>query len=107
MPETSSYEAAVEAAKQALEAAKSAGRRTVVANAEWTFLRHRFDAWALVEHITEAAAKGDFVGKLHAAADKARQQQQARGPPPKENKEAAPNPKLPKGGASARAPASI
>jgi hypothetical protein len=46
-----------------------------IANAQWSFLRDRFDVNALVAHISETAQRSDFVSKLHAAADKARHQQ--------------------------------
>jgi hypothetical protein len=60
-----------------------------VTNAGWSFLRDRFDVQTLIDHITSEAEDADFVGKLHAAADKARQQQPLRGRPPKANNDAA------------------
>ena len=73
------YEASVEAAKRALEAAQCALPRDIaqaVANAGWAaFLRDKHDVQALVDHIGEAVQQHDFVSKLHAAADKARHQQ--------------------------------
>lgn len=80
------YAASIEAAKHTLEEAKNALARdvgTAIANAQWSFLRDRFDVAALVNHVTEVAQKGEFVSKLHAAADKARQQQSPRGRPRK------------------------
>jgi hypothetical protein len=95
MPPIQGYEASVEAAKRALEAAQSALPRDIaqaVANAGWAaFLRDRHDVQALVDHIGEAVQQHDFVSKLHAAADKARHQQPQRGRPPKSNQEAAQN----------------
>jgi hypothetical protein len=44
---------------------------------------------ALVDHIGQAVQQGDFVSRLHAAADMARHQQPPRGRPPKSNQEAA------------------
>ncbi len=85
MPPVQGYTASVEAARQALEAAQTALPRDVgqaVTNAGWRFLRDRFDVQALIDHITQAAEDADFVNKLHAAADKARQQQPQRGRPP-------------------------
>lgn len=59
-------------------------KRNRVGDRERSFLRDRFDVAALVNHVTEVAQKGEFVSKLHAAADKARQQQQSpRGRPRK------------------------
>ena len=52
-----------------------------IVNAQWSFLRDRFDVNALVAHISETAQRSDFVSKLHAAADKARHQQIPRGRP--------------------------
>jgi hypothetical protein len=86
MPPIQGYSASVEAARQALEVAQTALPRDVgqaVTNAEWTFLRDRHDVQALIDHITSEAGDVDFVSKLHAAADKARQQQPQRGRPPK------------------------
>jgi hypothetical protein len=87
MPEIQDYKASVAAAKQTLDTARSALSRDVaqaVANAEWTaFLRDRFDVQALVDHVSAAARQTDFIEKLHAGADKARQQQRQRGRPPK------------------------
>ena len=86
MPLIQGYEASLEAAKRALEMAQNALSRDVgqaVANAGWTFLRDRCDVQALVDIVGELAAKPDFVAKLHAAADKARNQQPQRGRPPK------------------------
>ncbi|MEH2567130.1 DNA-binding protein [Bradyrhizobium sp. AZCC 2289] len=95
MPPIQGYEASVEAAKRVLEAAESALPRDIaqaVANAGWAaFLRDRHDVQALVDHIAETAQQRDFVSKLHAAADKARQQQPQRGRPPKSNQETAQN----------------
>ncbi len=75
MPPIQGYEASVEAAKRALEAAQSALPRDIaqaVANADWVaFLRDRHDVQALVDHIAEAVQQREFVSKLHAAADKA------------------------------------
>jgi len=89
------YEASVEAAKRALEAAQCALPRDIaqaVANAGWAaFLRDRHDVQALVDHIGEAVQQRDFVSRLHATADKARHQQPQRGRPPKSNQEAAQN----------------
>jgi hypothetical protein len=88
MPPIQGYTASVEAARQALEVARTALPRDVgqaVMAAEWTFLRDRHDVNALIDHITSEAASADFVSKLHAAADKARQQQPQRGRPPKIN----------------------
>jgi hypothetical protein len=84
MPPIKGYTASVEAAKQALEAAENALPRDVgqaVTNAGWTFVRDPFDVQALIDHITLAAEDADFASKLHAAADKARQQQPLRGRP--------------------------
>src|SRR3954469_4443519 len=85
------YEASVEAAKRALEAAKCASPHDIaqaVANAGWAaFLRDRHDVQALVDHIGEAVQQHDFVSKRYAAADKARHQQPQRGRPPKSNQE--------------------
>ncbi|MFK4384673.1 hypothetical protein [Bradyrhizobium sp. USDA 223] len=86
MPPIQGYSASVEAARQALEVAQTALPRDVgqaVTNAGWTFLRDRFDVQVLIDHITSKAEDDDFVSKLHAAADKARQQQPQRGRPPK------------------------
>ena len=81
------YEASVEAAKANLEAARGALSRDVahgVAGANWAaLLRDKFDVQALIEHIGEATRSKDWVNKLHALADKARQQQPSRGRPPK------------------------
>lgn len=80
------YEATVEAARRALELAQNALARDVgqaVVNAEWAFLRDKFDVGALIELVSDLAAKPDFVAKLHASADKARDQQPQRGRPPK------------------------
>ena len=92
MPPIQGYTASVEAARQALEAAQTALPRDVgqaVTNAGWAFLRDRFDVQALIDHITSEAEDADFVSKLHAAADKARQQQPLRGRPPKANNDTA------------------
>ncbi|MEH2562427.1 DNA-binding protein [Bradyrhizobium sp. AZCC 2289] len=93
MPPIQGYEASVEAAKRALEAAQSALPRDIaqaVANAGWAaFLRDRHDVQALVDHIAEAVQQRDFVSRLHATADKARHHQPQRGRPPKMNQEAA------------------
>lgn len=92
MPPIQGYTASVEAARLALEAAQTALPRDVgqaVTNAGWSFLRDRFDVQALIDYITLAAKDADFVSKLHAAADKARQQQPQRGRPPKVNQDAA------------------
>lgn len=93
MPPIQGYEASVEAAKRALEAAQSALPRDIaqaVANAGWAaFLRDRHDVQALVDHIGKAVQQRDLVSKLHAAADKARHQQPQRGRPPKSNQGAA------------------
>ena len=71
MPPIQGYEASVEAAKRALEAAQSALPRDIaqaVANADWVaFLRDRHDVQALVDHIAEAVQQRDFVSRLHAA----------------------------------------
>jgi len=86
MPPIQGYEATVEAAKRALETAQNALARDVgqaVVNADWDFLRDKFDVGALVDHVSELAAKPDFVAKLHASADKARNQQPQRGRPPR------------------------
>ncbi|MGY4512356.1 DNA-binding protein [Bradyrhizobium sp. USDA 3650] len=88
MPPIQGYTASVEAARQALEVAQTALPRDVgqaVMAAGWTFLRDRHDVNALIDHVTSEAESGDFVSKLHAAADKARQQQPQRGRPPKAN----------------------
>jgi hypothetical protein len=88
MPPIMGYTASVEAARQALEAAQTALPRDMgeaVTAAGWAFLRDRFDVRALIDHITSEAHNADFVSKLHAAADKARQQQPVRGRPPKAN----------------------
>ena len=70
MPPIQGYEASVETAKRALEAAQSALPRDIaqaVANAGWAaFLRDRHDVQALVDHIAEAVQQRDFVSKLHA-----------------------------------------
>ncbi|WP_027577129.1 hypothetical protein [Bradyrhizobium sp. WSM1743] len=58
-------------------------------NAEWAFLRDKFDVNALIDHVSELAAKPDFVAKLHAATDKARNEQPQRGRPPKASTAAA------------------
>lgn len=92
MPPIKGYSASIEAARQAFEAAQTAMPRDVgqaVTNAGWVFLRDPFDVQALVDHITMAAEDPDFVSKLHAAADKARQQQPLRGRPPKASQEMA------------------
>jgi hypothetical protein len=93
MREVQGYEATVAEARQLLEAAQAALSRDVaqaVANAGWTaFLRDRYDVEALVAHISEAAQHRDFLTKLHAAADKARQQQPQRGRPRKPGKDGA------------------
>jgi hypothetical protein len=86
MPPNQGYQASVASAKELLDTARSALPRDVaqaVANADWTFLRDRCDVQALIDHIGTAAHKADFVEKLHAAADKARQQQRQRGRPRK------------------------
>ena len=46
-------------------------------------LAGEFDVQALVDIVSELAAKPDVVAKLHAAGDKARNQQPQRGRPPK------------------------
>lgn len=92
MPPIQGYTASIEAAKQALEAAQTALPRDVgqaVSGAGWSFLRDRFDVQALIDQITQAAEEGDFVSKLHAAADQARKQQPQRGRPPKVGHESA------------------
>jgi hypothetical protein len=93
MPPIQGYEATLEAAKRALEAAQSALARDVgqaVAQAEWTgFLRDKCDVQALVDIVGELAVKPDFVAKLHATADKMRSQQPQRGRPPKVSSTAA------------------
>jgi hypothetical protein len=86
MPPIQGYEATVEAARRALEAARNALARDVgqaVVNAQWAFLRDKFDVSALIDHVSELAAQPAFVAKLHASADKARNQQPPRGRPPK------------------------
>jgi len=55
---------------------------------DWSFLRDRHDVSALVEHIDEASRQPEFVTKLHAAGDRARQQLRQRGRPPKPSKPA-------------------
>lgn len=52
------------------------------------FLRDSCDVQALIDHITLKAQDADFVSKLHAAADKARQQP-LRGRPLKTNNDTA------------------
>jgi hypothetical protein len=82
------YDATVEAAKRALEAAQNALSRDVgqaIGTAGWTFLRDKCDVIALVDVVSELANQPDFVPKLHAAADQARVQQPQRGRPPKPN----------------------
>ena len=74
-------------------------------NAQWAFLRDKFDVSALIDHVSELAAQPGFVAKLHASADKARNQQPPRGRPSKATS-AATDPKSviqSKGGASATA----
>ncbi|CUT13571.1 hypothetical protein BF49_4651 [Bradyrhizobium sp.] len=92
MPAIQGYTASVDAAKQALEAAQTALPRDVgqsVMKAGWTFLRDSFDVQALIDHITWTVQEDpDFVSKLHAIADKARQRQPQRGRPPKANSDA-------------------
>jgi hypothetical protein len=88
MPPIQGYEASVEAAKRALEAAQGALSRDVgqaVVGAQWSFLRDRFDVSALIDYVSELATQPGFVAKLHASADKARNQQPLRGRPPKAN----------------------
>jgi hypothetical protein len=88
MPPTQGYEASVEAAKRALEEARGALARDVgqaVVNAQWAFLRDRHDVHALVDIVSEFATQPGFVAKLHASADKARNQQPPRGRPPRAN----------------------
>ena len=107
MPLIQGYEASLEAAKRALEMAQNALSRDVgqaVANAGWTFLRDRCDVQALVDIVGELAAKPDFVATLHAAADKARNQQPQRGRPPKASSATTEKSVMPmNGGASATA----
>jgi hypothetical protein len=86
MPPIQGYSASIESARQAFEAAKNALPRDfgqAVMAAGWTFLRDRHGVDALIDHVTSEAENDDFVSKLHAAADKARQQQPQRGRPPK------------------------
>ncbi|WP_370095387.1 DNA-binding protein [Bradyrhizobium yuanmingense] len=86
MPPVQGYEATVEAARRALEAAQNALAKDVgqaVVNARWAFLRDKFDVSALIDQVSELAAQPAFVAKLHASADKARNQQTPRGRPPK------------------------
>ena len=88
MPQIQGYNATVEAAKRALEAAQNALSRDVgqaIGTAGWTFLRDKCDVIALVDVVSELANQPDFVSKLHAAADKVRVQQPQRGRPPKLN----------------------
>jgi hypothetical protein len=88
MPQIQGYDATVEAAKRALEAAQNALSRDVgqaIGTAGWTFLRDKCDVIALVDVVSELANQPDFVSKLHAAADRARVQQPQRGRPPKQN----------------------
>jgi hypothetical protein len=88
MPPIQGYEATVEAAKRALEAAQTALSRDVgqaIGTAGWSFLRDKCDVVALVDVVTELANQPDFVSRLHIAADKARVQQPQRGRPPKQN----------------------
>jgi len=92
MPPIQGYTASVEAARAALEAAQTALPRDVgqaVTTAGLSFLRDRFDVQALIDHITLVAEDADFVSKLHATADHARQQQPLRGRPPKASQDAA------------------
>lgn len=86
MPPVQGYETSVEAAKRALETAQNALARDIgqaVVNAQWSFLRDKFDVSALIGFVSELAAKPDFVAKLHASADKARDRQPQRGRPSK------------------------
>ncbi len=88
MPQIQGYDATVEAAKRALEAAQTALSRDVgqaIGTAGWSFLRDKCDVIALVDVVSELANQPDFVSKLHAAADKVRVQQPQRGRPPKLN----------------------
>jgi hypothetical protein len=88
MPQIQGYDATVEAAKRALEAAQNALSRDVgqaIGTAGWSFLRDKCDVIALVDVVSELANQPDFVCKLHAAADKVRVQQPQRGRPPKSN----------------------
>jgi hypothetical protein len=107
MPQVQGYDASVEAARRALDAAQSALSRDVgqaVASAGWTFLRDKCDVQALIDIVSEFANQRDFVPKLHATADKARVQQPQRGRPPKANSAATGlNTTQSNGGASATA----
>jgi hypothetical protein len=88
MPQILGYDATVEAAKRALEAAQAALSRDVgqaIGSAGWSFLRDKSDVIALVDVVSELANQPDFVSRLHAAADKVRVQQPQRGRPPKVN----------------------
>jgi hypothetical protein len=90
------YEASIDAARPQLEAARAALSRDVaqaVAGADWApLLREKYDVQALMEHIGDIVRQREFVGKLHAAADKARRHQPARGRPPKPGTDAVKTP---------------
>jgi hypothetical protein len=87
MPPVQGYEAQVAAAKEQLEVARGALSHDIaqaVGTADWVqVLRDRYDVQVLVAQIGETAKQPDFVAKLHAAADKVRQQQRQRGRPAK------------------------
>lgn len=80
-----SYREQVDLLRKQLSEARGALARdlaTAVAAADWqAFLRDRYDVNALVAHIDGLAAKPEWVAKLQAAGDRARQQGRQRGRP--------------------------
>jgi len=87
------YQACVEALREQLNKARGSLARDVaaaVAASDWQrFLRDRFDVAALVERVDEMGKQSEWVAKLQAAGDRARQQGGHRGRPRKAGKEAA------------------
>lgn len=81
------YKELVDTLRQELHKARGALARDLAAaaaGADWqVFLRDRYDVAALVEHIEELGRKPDWVARLQAAGDRARQQGGKRGRPRK------------------------
>ena len=87
-----SYLEQVNQAAQQLDMARTALPRDfaqAIESSVWSkFLRDRYDVAALVKQIGGMLEDRHFLDELHAAADKAREQQPRVGRPPKQAKEA-------------------
>jgi hypothetical protein len=89
-----SYQDQVETLRDQLNRARNALGRDLAAAVsakDWSaFLRDRYDVAALVDHIETIGGQAEFVAKLQAAGDRARDQVRHRGRPRKPIKTAGP-----------------